>query len=139
MKLVLDTDVIVASVLSERGASRQLLLRVVDGLLEGAVSVPLMLEYESVLKRSETLKASRLTEGDVDVVLDQLAASMEHVEMFFLWRPMLRDAGDDMVLETAVNGQADSIVTFNVTDFGDTPLRFGIELIRPGELLRRLQ
>ena len=139
MKLVLDTDVIVASVLSERGASRQLLLRVVDGLLEGAVSVPLMLEYESVLKRSETLKASRLTEGDVDVVLDQLAASMEHVEMFFLWRPMLRDAGDDMVLETAVNGQADSIVTFNIADFGDTPPRFGIELIRPGELLRRLQ
>ncbi len=138
MKLVLDTDVVVASVLSERGASRQLLLRVVDGLLKGAVSVPLMLEYESVLKRSKILKASNLTENDMDVVLDQLAASMEHVEMFFLWRPMLRDAGDDMVLETAVNGGADTIVTFNVADFGDAPRRFGIELTRPGDMLRRL-
>ena len=138
MKLVLDTDVVVASILSERGASRQLLLRVVDGLLKGAVSVPLMLEYESVLKRSKILKASNLTENDVDVVLDQLAASMEHVETFFLWRPMLRDTGDDMVLETAVNGQADAIVTFNVADFGDAPRRFGIELTRPGDILRRL-
>ncbi len=138
MKLVLDTEVVVASVLSERGASRQLLLRVVDGLLKGAVSVPLMLECESVLKRSKILKASNLTENDMDVVLDQLAASMEHVEMFFLWRPMLRDAGDDMVLETAVNGQADTLVTFNVADFGDAPRRFGIELIRPGDMLRRL-
>ncbi len=136
--MVLDTDVVVASVLSELGASRQLLLRVVDGLLPGAVSVPLMLEYESVLKRSKILKASGLEADDVDVILDQLAASMEHVEMFFLWRPMLRDAGDDMVLETAVNGGADAIVTFNVADFGDAPGRFGIELTRPGELLRRL-
>ena len=138
MKLVLDTDVIVAAVLSERGASRQLLLRIVDGLLEAAISVPLLLEYESVLKRPEKLKASGLTAEDVNVILDQLAASMEHVEMYYLWRPMLRDVEADMVLETAVNGRAEVIVTFNVADFGDAPQRFGIEVIRPGDLLRRL-
>ncbi len=136
MKLILDTDVIVAAVLSERGASRQLLLRVMDGMHEGAISVPLILEYESVLKRPEHLKASGLSEDDVNVILDQVAESMEHVEMFYLWRPMLRDAHDDMVLETAVNGRADVIVTFNLADFGDVPRRFGIEAIRPGEFLR---
>jgi len=79
-----------------------------------------------------------ITSKDVDVILDQLAASMEHVERFDLWRPMLRDAEDDMVLETAVNGQADVIATFNIGGFGDAPRRFGIEMIRPGDLQRRL-
>ena len=138
MRVVLDTNVMVAAALSERGASRQLLLRVVDGLLDGAISVALMLEYEAVLKRPENLELSKLTPEDVDVILDQVAASMEHVEIFYLWRPMLRDAGDDMVFETAVNGHADVIATFNIGDFGDAPKRFGIEVIRPGDLLRRL-
>ena len=138
MRVVLDTKVMVAAALSERGASRQLLLRVVDGLLDGAISVALMLEYEAVLKRPENLELSKLTPEDVDVILDQVAASMEHVEIFYLWRPMLRDTGDDMVFETAVNGHADVIATFNIGDFGDAPKHFGIEVIRPGDLLRRL-
>jgi predicted nucleic acid-binding protein len=54
------------------------------------------------------------------------------------WRPLLRDAADDMVLETAVNGGAETIVSFNLRDFGTAPRRFGIEVLRPGELLRRL-
>jgi hypothetical protein len=53
---------------------------------------------------------------------------MTPVQMFFLWRPLLRDRADDMVLETAVNGSADTIVTFNTRDFGDVPGRFGIEV-----------
>lgn len=138
MKLVLDTDVVLSAVLSERGASRQLLLRVVDGVLPAVVSVPLMLEYEAVLKRPKHLQASGLTVDDVEIILDQLAASMEPVNLFFLWRPLLRDAEDDMVLETAVNGQANMIVTFNTSDFGDVPQRFGVEVSRPGEVLRRL-
>ena len=135
---MLDTNVMVAPALSERGAPRQLLLRVVDGVLDGAISGALMLEYEAVLKRPENLELSKLTPEDVDVILDQVAASMEHVEIFYLWRPMLRDTGDDMVFETAVNGHADVIATFNIGDFGDAPKHFGIEVIRPGDLLRRL-
>ena len=138
MKVVLDTDVILAAVLSDRGASRQLLLRVVNGALSAGVSVPLMLEYEAVLKRPQHLRASGLSVDDAEIILDELAASMQPVDMFFLWRPLLRDAEDDMVLETAVNGGADVIVTFNVNDFGDVPRRFGIEVSRPGDLLRRL-
>jgi putative PIN family toxin of toxin-antitoxin system len=138
MKIVLDTDVVLAAVLSERGASRQLLLRVVDGALPAVVSVPLILEYEAVLKRPKHLQASGLSIDDADIILDQLAASMQPVDLFFLWRPLLRDAEDDMVLETAVNGGADTIVTFNTGDFGEAPSRFGITVSRPGDLLRRL-
>jgi putative PIN family toxin of toxin-antitoxin system len=137
MRVVLDTDVVVAAVLSERGASRRLLTQVVDGGLLALISVSLMLEYEAVLKRPEHLHAAGLTIGDVEIILDQLAASMTQVDLFFLWRPLLRDGADDMVLETAVNGSADIIVTFNTRDFGDVPGRFGIEVCRPGEFLRR--
>lgn len=138
MLVVLDTDVMLAAVLSERGASRQLLLRIVDGRLPAAVSVPLILEYEAVLKRPEHRRASGLSVADVDVILDQVAASMRHVPLFYLWRPLLRDAKDDMVLETGINAGAEMIVTFNIRDFGQAPHRFGIEVFRPGELLRRL-
>lgn len=138
MEVVLDTDVVLAAVLSERGASRQLLLRIVDGLLPAAISVPLILEYEAVLKRPEHRRASGMSIDDVNVILDQIAASMQHVPLFYLWRPQLRDAKDDMVLETAVNGQAEVIVSFNVRDFGEAPRRFGVDVSRPGELLRRL-
>lgn len=138
MKLVLDTDVVVAAVLSERGASRQLVLRVVEGALAAVVSVPLMLEYEAVLKRPQHLRASGLTVDDVEIILDQLAATMQPVDLYFLWRPVLRDSEDDMVLETAVNGGADAIITFNTADFREAPSRFGITVSRPGDLLRRL-
>lgn len=137
MRVVLDTDVVVAAVLSERGASRRMLLQVVDGLLLALVSVSLMLEYEAVLKRPEHLHAAGITVDDAEIILDQLAASMTPFELFFLWRPLLRDGADDMVLETAVNGSADMIITFNIRDFGDVPGRFGIEVCRPGEFLRR--
>ena len=138
MKLVLDTDAIVAAVQSERGASRELLLRIVVGELAAGVSVPLLLDYEAVLKRPAQLAASGLSTADIDVFLDEIAAVMEHVRLFFLWRLALRDAGDDMVLETAVNGGADCIVTFNDADFGAAPSRFGIAVIRPGPLLGSL-
>ncbi|MCU0893577.1 MAG: putative toxin-antitoxin system toxin component, PIN family [Rhodospirillales bacterium] len=101
MRVVLDTDVVLAAVLSERGASRRMLLQVVNGELLALISVSLMLEYEAVLKRPEHLRAAGITIGGAEVILDQLAASMTPDQMFFLWRPLLRDGADDMVLETA--------------------------------------
>jgi predicted nucleic acid-binding protein len=68
-----------------------------------------------------------------------LIAMAEPVETHFLWRPQLRDAGDEMVLETAVNGSADALVTFNLRDYGQTPARFGIEVLLPREALRRIR
>ncbi len=97
-----------------------------------------MLECEAILKRPQHLRASGLSVDDAGIMLDQLAASLQPVDLFFLWRPLLRDAEDDMVLATAVNGGAGVIVRFNVNDFGDVPRRFGIEVSRPGDLLRRL-
>jgi len=135
---VLDTDVIVAAVRSATGASRALLEAIHARRLVGLVSVPLLLEYEAVLSRPDHLRGRGLSLDEVETILDGLAGVMEHVTLHYLWRPLLRDGDDDMVLETAINGRAMAIVTFNLRDYGAWPQSFGIEVLRPTDCLRRL-
>ena len=85
------------------------------------------------------MAAAGLSTEDIGVLLDAVAAIAERVELAFLWRPMLPDADDDMVLETAINGRADGIVTFNRRDFGPAKDRFGIAVLSPGEVVSRLE
>ena len=67
-----------------------------------------------------------------------MAALIEPVTTYFLWRPQLRDPSDEMVLEAAVNGHADAIVTFNIRDYGAVPGEFGVGVLQPRDALRRL-
>jgi putative PIN family toxin of toxin-antitoxin system len=139
MRVVFDTDVIVAALRSRTGASNALLRALRLGQLEAVASVPMMLEYEAVLMRPEQQQATGLTAQEVGVFLDGLAALLTPVMPYFLWRPRLRDPNDEMVLNAAVNGGADAIVTFNVGDFlpGATPSE--LEVLTPAEALRRLR
>ena len=139
MKLVLDTTILVAAIRSSAGASRQLLLSALDEVYIFLASVPLVLEYEAVLTRPEHLAASGLNMQDVSDLLDSLISVARPVRLAFVWRPMLRDPNDDMVLEAAVNGQADAIVTFNRKDFNNVSPRFGIDILSPGEALKRIK
>jgi putative PIN family toxin of toxin-antitoxin system len=138
MRVVLDTDVVVAGVLSPTGASRQLLLAAAARRFEFLVSVPLMLEWEAVLKRPDILRAAKANPEDIDVVLDQLAEACVPVDLHFLWRPRSKDPDDDMVLETAINGRADAIATFNVRHLAAAAIYFGVVVEQPGSLLWRL-
>jgi predicted nucleic acid-binding protein len=95
-------------------------------------SVPLILEYEAVLTRQEQLEASRLTSPQVNEVLDAFVKVSIPVPLRFLWRPQLKDPADEMALETAVNGAADWLVTFNLRHLGDAARDFGIRAARPG-------
>jgi putative PIN family toxin of toxin-antitoxin system len=139
MKLVLDTDAMVAAIRSDAGASRRLLQAVLERRpgLTLLVSVPLLIEYEAVMTRAEHLRVARLSVGDVAILLDAIAAAAEPVRLAYLWRPTLSDADDDMVLEAAVNGAADAIVTFNRRDFAPTATQFGIPVLSPGEAMMR--
>jgi len=139
LQLVLDTDVVVAALRSERGASRQLLLAAFDRRIVLLASVPLVIEYEAVLKRPQHLAAIGLAVDEIDVVLDALAAVLEPIRLAFLWRPSLMDANDEMVLETAVNGAADRIVTFNVRHFVQAAKHFGLKVSTPGETWRKVE
>lgn len=102
-------------------------------------STPLIIEYEAVLTRAEHLAASRGTAQEVATLLDALAIVAEPVHLAFHWRPVLRDANDDMVLETALNGNADAIVTMNLRDFAPAVERFGLDILRPGQALATVE
>jgi len=130
-QVVIDTNVIVAALRSRRGASHRLLSLVDSGHFQINVSVPLVLEYEDVLSRSEF----GFSAEDVRHVVDYLCAVGNRHRVYFLWRPYLNDPKDDMVLELAVTAACNYIVTFNARDFRDVEA-FGLQAIRPNEFLR---
>jgi putative PIN family toxin of toxin-antitoxin system len=138
-RYVLDTDVVVAALRSDQGASRQLLLAALDRHFDLLLSVPLILEYEAVLTRPEQLAACGISRADIGHVLDDLAAVAEPVTITFRWRPNLPDPDDDMVLETAVNGNADAIVTFNVRHFEPVSRSFACAVLLPREALQQIR
>jgi predicted nucleic acid-binding protein len=101
--------------------------------LQIKLSVPLVAEYEDVTKRM-TQKTGP-SAADVDDVIDYLCTVARLRELHFLWRPVLKDSGDDLVLELAVEAEGDVIVTHNVRDSAGAE-RFGITAVTPGEFLR---
>lgn len=139
MRLVLDTDVLIAGLRSPTGASAELIRLARRGTVCLLASVPLFMEYEAQCLQAEHCMAAGLSETDMRRFLDAFAALIEPVTTHYLWRPQLRDPADEMVLEVAVNGRADALVSFNHRDFGTAPARFGIALLLPSEALRRMR
>jgi putative PIN family toxin of toxin-antitoxin system len=137
--VVLDTDVVVAAMRSPAGASAALLGAARKRRVTLLASVALALEYEAVCGQAEHRLAAGLSEREVEIFLSAVIAMAEPVEPHFLWRPQLRDPGDEMVLEAAVNGRAGALVTFNRRDYGRAPSAFGIEVLLPREALQRIK
>jgi putative PIN family toxin of toxin-antitoxin system len=138
MRVALDTNVIVAALRSRTGASNALVRAVRQGRLEAVASVPMLLEYEAVLLRADHRRAIGFTVAQVQQFLDGLAALLIPVTPYFLWRPTLRDPDDEMVLDAAVNGRAEAIVTFNVRDFLPAATKFQLAILTPAQIVRRL-
>ncbi len=107
--------------------------------VEVLISVPLMLEYEAVLTRREHLDASELNEAAMNEILNALAKIAIQVYLRFLWRPRLKDSADEIVLETAVNGGADLLVTFNLRHLAVAAREFGIQVMVPGEAWKEVK
>jgi predicted nucleic acid-binding protein len=134
--VVLDSSVLVAGFRSRRGASFRALTLLRASRFEIAVSVPLVLEYEAVLRRHA--EALGLSAQDVVGLVDYLCKVGRRQDIHFLWRPALRDPSDEFVLELAVAAGCGAIVTHNVRDFegADT---FGVEILRPAKFISRVE
>lgn len=130
VRVVLDTNVLYSALRSRKGASFALLRQVGTGAFQPVVSVALCLEYEDVLLREPTL----LPPPAIHDLLDYLVSVSVHQPIHFLWRPMLRDPKDDLVLELAANAGCPFVVTFNVRDFRGSE-RFGVKAITPPDFL----
>ncbi|MDQ1297754.1 MAG: hypothetical protein QG558_292 [Campylobacterota bacterium] len=140
MKIVLDTSVVVAALMSRNGAANALLLYLFERDQKiNVISNTLAVEIEAVLKRSSTKeKCGNLNDQEINRFIDDLCLISDHQKINFLWRPFLRDPSDDMVLETAFNAGADAIITYNLKDFANVEERLRIKVMIPKDLLRQI-
>ena len=132
-QIILDTNVLLTALKSTKGASYRLLSMVGNGKFQLHVSAPLVAEYESVLKRGMLALSSQ----QIDDVVDFICAHAKHHKIYYLWRPMLKDPGDDFVLELAVKANA-QIVTWNVSDFKQAA-KLGVQVQTPREFMDFLE
>lgn len=128
----------VVALQSSTGASRLLLRSCLEGRFTPLLSTPLLIEYETVLTRPERLAESKLTQTETLRIIDALLNIAEPVDLVFRWRPTGAHPDDELVVETAVNGFADALVTFNIRHMQSAAARFGITVVRPGVLVMRL-
>lgn len=135
-RAVLDTSVIVAGFRSRRGGSNLILRQVAKGALRPLATTALFLEYEDVLLRPEHRLATGMSEEDVAGALAAFASAAEPVEVHFRWRPQLADPSDEMVLEAAVNGRADALITHNIRDFERAAKQFKLLVVTPQQYLK---
>ena len=131
-KIVLDTNILVTALLSRNGASFKLLSMIDDKRLDVVLSTPLVKEYEDVLFRKKLL----LDKEDIDNIIDYICSIGSHHKIYYLWRPVLKDIKDDMILELAVKANA-IIVTYNKKDFIEAS-KFNIPVLSAKELLHLL-
>jgi putative PIN family toxin of toxin-antitoxin system len=131
-KIVIDTNIFISALRSSKGASFRLLSMVGTEKFDFCISVPLILEFEAVAKRDAS--SFGLDSSESDDILDYLCLSGNKRHLFYLWRPLLKDPKDDMVLELAVESESHWIITFNKRDFRGCET-FGINLATPKEFL----
>jgi putative PIN family toxin of toxin-antitoxin system len=134
-KIVIDTNVIVSALKSRNGFSFKLLSIIDDDSLHISISVPLILEYEDAIKREKSKIG--LNHDDINTILDYVCYIGKKSDIYYLWRPYLKDPKDDMILELAVESESDFIITFNKKDFKGTN-RFGINVLTPKEFFRMI-
>lgn len=134
-RIVLDTNVLVSGLRSRNGASFRILQLVGTGRFDLCLSVPLVLEYEAAAKNQ--LGVTGMSARAVNDIIDYMCHAGEHFKIYYLWRPMLKDPKDDMVLELAVASGAQIILTYNKAHFG-AARQMGIKTMTPKELLRQI-
>jgi putative PIN family toxin of toxin-antitoxin system len=139
VKIVLDTASFVAAVRSSSGAAGEVLRMVFRKEVVPLMDFKLGLEYREVALRPEHVKASALNSSEILELIQAVEAFAEAVEVLIKNRPLSPDPNDDMVMDLAINGQADALVTGNTKHFAAAGKRFGIPVLSPTELLEKIR
>jgi len=141
-KIVIDTNVLLSALFSNKGKSYKLIdllnTKAEKKIFFNVISVPLALEYEEVLLRPKNRKKyDYFTEEDLKLIISDIISISHRTKLYFLWRPFLKDSFDDKVLETAVNGEANAIITYNTKDFDGVKKYFNIDILTPAEFFNK--
>jgi len=134
-KIIIDTNVLLSALYSRRGASFKLISLLGQGYFDIVLSVPLFIEYKSIIKRNRS--KIKLSDEKINDILNYLCLVSQHHEIYYLWRPFLRDPKDDMILELAVTARCKYIVTYNIRDFKGVE-QFGIKVLSAKDFLNKI-
>lgn len=137
LRVIFDTNVLAAAARSRRGASYQLISSLPSSKFKLVISLPLYFEYLDVLMRPD-VRPENLSDIEIVDVVNEIVSSAYYHDIYFLWRPWLKDRKDDMILELAIASQADYVVTFNLKDFKNIG-SFGTEAVLPSDFLKLLR
>ncbi len=136
IKIVVDTSVFIAALLGATGSSRELIRRCLKGEYQPLMGNALFSEYESLINREEILAQCPLTSADIQQLLAALMSVSQWISIYYLWRPNLKDEGDNHLIELAVAGNARAIVTNNIRDFQHMDLVFpNLSILKPQDLI----
>jgi putative PIN family toxin of toxin-antitoxin system len=137
MNLVIDTNVWISALLNKDGASRQIIRLALLGEISPQISDSLFLEYESVMKRESIQKQCTLTIKEQEDLFQAFLSTCAYNEIFYLWRPNLKDKNDDFLVELAVASNSDYIITENTKDLKSSELHFDFKILTVKEFLQR--
>lgn len=137
-RIVVDTNILVSAILSPDGASREVLRRCLTGKAQPLVGNALFTEYEDVLSRDRLFAGAPIGPADRAALLDSVLGVCQWINIAFLWRPNLPDESDNHLIELAVAGNAEWIVTNNTRDVTAGELVFdSFRIVTAGDWLKK--
>jgi len=136
-KVVIDTSVIISALIGKRGANREVIRQCLTGKYLPLISNPLFQEYEDVSSRKRVKAICPLSVMEVRDLLNAFYSVCSWVPIYYLWRPNLKDEDDNFLIELALAGNSQTIVTNNVKDLEAAELRFeDLRILTPQQILR---
>ena len=137
-RIVIDTSVLISALIGSTGASRELIRLCLQGEYQPLMGNTLFLEYESVVLREEIITQCTLTKQEILILLDAFMSVCQWIDIYYLWRPNLRDEADNHLIERAIAGNAQIIATKNIKDFLNSDLIFpNLSILKPEQIVRR--
>ena len=136
-KVVIDTSVMISALIGKRGASREVIRCCLTGKYLPLISNPLFQEFEDVSSRKVVRESFPLRTEEIRDLLNAFYSVCSWVPIYYLWRPNLHDEGDNFLIELALAGNSQAIVTNNVKDLQAAELKFdNLRILKPQQLLR---
>jgi putative PIN family toxin of toxin-antitoxin system len=138
--IAIDTSVFISALIGDKGPSRELIRRCLQGQYQPLMGNALFLEYEAVMERDEIIRRCSLTNKEIKQLFAAYLNTSQWIQIYYLWRPNLRDEGDNHLIELAIAGNAKLIATNNIKDFQNSELLFpNLSILKPEQILNPKQ
>lgn len=138
MKIVIDTSVWISALITKDSKARELLRLVFHAKLHPQMSEALFREYEDVMKRKKIQNLTPLSSLEQNELFEAYLSTCKWNEIYYMWRPNLKDENDNFVVELAVASGAEAIITYNIKDFKNAELIFNHKIISPEDFIKEM-